>query len=249
MAGVLEKRQIQYEIHHLAQLLPVDLPASYEAADVLVIKKGADHLLSDKGGADALFEEARRLTVDRREKSSMGDRLVNCHKNYTNCITDEGQTAVYAEGKGFKGTNVAFSTVPLIATVRERLPLVLKNNKLANLVGETNVYPDLEPHQAYVPDKEGKHKAVDGCGIGVHGDRERKITVGIRLGEPFPLVFGWFHKQSKKKTERVGELLRIDLEHGDIYIMSEKATGRDCAKNGLSVQHGAGRDKANYAKF
>jgi len=65
------------------------------------------------------------------------------------------------------------------------------------------------------------------CGIGFHGDSERRKVIGIRLGdgESSPLHYQWF-----SKSEAVGERLIIPLNSGDMYVMSEKAVGTDWKK-------------------
>ena len=75
-----------------------------------------------------------------------------------------------------------------------------------------------------------------------------------RLGESFPMKFGWMFSSNngvvRKYAGRYGELLQLQLNHCDIYLMSEKATVRDAGKRRrLSVQHGAGRDDVHYEKF
>ena len=51
-----------------------------------------------------------------------------------------------------------------------------------------------------------------------------------------------FHKQSNLTSRK--------LNHGDIYIMSEKAVGTDWKKNSiLSVRHAAGCDKYLKSKY
>ena len=58
-----------------------------------------------------------------------------------------------------------------------------------------------------------------------------------------PLKFQWF-----QMSRPLGRVLEITLEHGDMYVMSEKATGFDWMSNrkGKTLRHAAGADK--YAK-
>ena len=70
--------------------------------------------------------------------------------------------------------------------------------------------------------------------------------MGVRLGEAtrsMPLKFQWF-----QMSRPLGRVLEITLEHGDMYVMSEKATGFDWMSNrkGKTLRHAAGADK--YAK-
>ena len=60
------------------------------------------------------------------------------------------------------------------------------------------------------------------CGVGFHGDDERRIVISVRLGCENNLQYQWFYKQLP-----IGERANIVLEHGDMYVMSEKAVGTD----------------------
>jgi alkylated DNA repair dioxygenase AlkB len=83
----------------------------------------------------------------------------------------------------------------------------------------------------------------DKTGIGFHGDTERNIVVGLRLGQPIPLVFAWFHK-----TKPISEKITLNLNAGDLYILSHKAVGNDWKKQNLmTLRHAAGSKK--YTSF
>ena len=60
------------------------------------------------------------------------------------------------------------------------------------------------------------------CGIGRHGDAEGKIVVCARLVYSFPLLYQWYKGFKIASSE-----VRITLDHGDLYFMSEKAVGED----------------------
>lgn len=77
------------------------------------------------------------------------------------------------------------------------------------------------------------------CGIGFHGDSERMKVIGVRLGEKMPLHYQWF-----QNSKPVGERIKLMLNDGDLYVMSEKATGNDWKKKKeLTLRHAAGCDK------
>ena len=59
---------------------------------------------------------------------------------------------------------------------------------------------------------------INKCGIGWHGDGERRKVIGVRLGETIPLAYLWY-----KNNKPLGKKIVINLNHGDLYIMSEKA--------------------------
>jgi len=83
---------------------------------------------------------------------------------------------------------------------------------------------------------------INKCGIGYHGDTERKIVIGIRLGASMPLCFKWFTKGEPINAD--SHKIQIILNDGDIYLMSEKAVGYDWKKkNKVTLRHAAGCDK------
>jgi hypothetical protein len=117
-----------------------------------------------------------------------------------------------------KGRIVSFKDVPLLNTVKKNLPLYF-GKKTEKLIAEGNYY--------YDPKK---------CYIGFHGDAERMIVVGIRVGKPFPLHYQWY-----QNGETIGKRLEIKLNDGDIYAMSAKAVGTDWKKRlTQTLRHAAG---------
>ena len=80
---------------------------------------------------------------------------------------------------------------------------------------------------------------IDECGIGFHGDTERKIVICARLGATIPIHFQWFHRHKPIGSRKI-----FTPNHGDIYIMSEKAVGNDWRKSSLyTLRHAAGSTK------
>ena len=70
-------------------------------------------------------------------------------------------------------------------------------------------------------------------------DSERKMVACIRLGASTPLHYQWFVQGAP-----VGKRVKLLLNHGDFYIMSEKATGFDWKKRIIpTLRHAAGADK------
>ena len=83
---------------------------------------------------------------------------------------------------------------------------------------------------------------VSKCGIGYHGDGERKKVFAVRMGPTegaMPLYYQWYHR-----SEKVGPRIQLDLCDGDMYMMSAKAVGFDwLKKNILTLRHATGCDK------
>jgi hypothetical protein len=74
---------------------------------------------------------------------------------------------------------------------------------------------------------------------------ERKIVIAIRLGESIPLLFHWFYK-----SKPIGTKIKINLDHGDIYIMNEKAVGTDGYNKTIPIlKHATGYKKYGLFLF
>ena len=74
------------------------------------------------------------------------------------------------------------------------------------------------------------------CGIGFHGDSERKKVIACSLGESRPIHWQWY-----QYSKPIGERIKFTLDNGDMYIMSEKTTGYDWKKRNIkTLRHAAG---------
>ena len=196
-------------------------------ACVLVAKNGASFILETTGrSADDMLEELKSLEWDSKFYSKKHGKVVNKNARSNLCFDDESQEADYEQGKG---TIVSFESVPCVKMIRETLV-------------------DL----AYSPEtdlRDGALKAegnryTGGQGIGFHGDTERKIVMAVRLGDPIPLQYQWFFGGNP-----VGDRIELNLEHGDIYFMSEKAVGNDWKRRIIpTLRHAAGSPKYTTIK-
>ena len=75
------------------------------------------------------------------------------------------------------------------------------------------------------------------CYIGFHGDTERKIVMAVRLGATIPIHYRWY--QEGKPIE--GKEWSININDGDMYIMSDKAVGTDWKRRKIkTLRHAAG---------
>jgi len=118
-----------------------------------------------------------------------------------------------------KGRIVNFNDLECLARIKYELVGVLDEP----LVAEGNHYYDIEE-----------------CGIGFHGDAERKLVFALRLGSSIPLHYQWF-----LRFQSIGKRVKISLNSGDMYMMSEKAVGQDWLKSSmLTLRHAAGCQKS-----
>lgn len=168
------------------------------------------------GSADVLLQEQVQLQYD--TQAFMYGRVVNKHARYNLCFAPEGQEPDYENGKG---RVVSFDDVPYLKQLRNAFPEII-GTKAAGLFTEGNHYYD-----------------VTKSGIGFHGDMERRKVIAVRLGASMPLHYQWFY-QSKP----IGIRGALTLNHGDLYVMSEKAVGTDWKKRSqLTLRHAAGAEK------
>lgn len=200
------------EMINLNHGLPNNIDA--EQACVLIIRNGVSEILSKiKSNADLMFAEQSNLNADK--KALMYGRVVNKHARHNLCFADFSQEPDYENGLG---RVVSFTDVPLTKKIRDELSNFL-GNKASNLPAEGNYYFDASK-----------------TGIGFHGDSERRIVVAIRLGESIPLVYNWFYN-----SQSIGQPINLVLNHGDMYVMSEKAVGTDWKKKSIyTLRHAAG---------
>lgn len=212
------------ELIDLAALVGNSRAFLYEGAQVrvapaaiLLVRGGAQKIMEKLGAsAEELFAEQLELDPDR--KALMKGRVVNKHARWNLCFTEEPQEPDYDAGKG---RVVAFTDVPQLDALQSALRFYF-GNKAAGLKAEANYYFDVEK-----------------CGIGFHGDSERKIVVAVRLGAAFPLCFHWYYKGG-----RVGARQVILPDSGDLYAMSDKAVGWDWKRSSIpTLRHAAGCGK------
>jgi hypothetical protein len=181
-------------------------------AYILVVRNGVS-FLSDNNVE--LMDELKSLNWD--TKALMYGRVVNKKARHNLCFASESQEADYQNGKG---TVISFDDVPLLNDIRNQLQGLI--DVKSELLAEGNYYYDISK-----------------CGIGFHGDAERKIVIGMRLGASMPLDYQWYIN-----SKPVGSRMRIEIDDGDFYFMSEKATGNDWKKKSIyTLRHAAGAEK------
>lgn len=204
---------IKTQLINLNSFLPPELTA--EEAAVLVIRDG---LRFFDLTADKLYLEQKNLAPDTQYYDRRRKRVLNKNARHNLCFDETAQDCDIENGCG---TVIAYSDVPLLQKLRNHLSSAIgpKGDKLA---AEGNYYYDARM-----------------CGIGFHGDAERRRVFALRLGASIPLHYQWFHR-----FRPIGERVKIMLNHGDMYIMSSKAVGRDWRKSSiLTLRHAAGADK------
>jgi len=197
-----------------------DWLARVDQRPCVLVARGAAALFATPGGDRGLQKLALQLKgIPYDTKAKMRGSVKNKLARHCVCVGDEASEPNYEEGRG---RIVTFDgPAPRLSAIREKLPAFF-GPKAEGLVAEINHY--------YNASK---------CGIGYHGDGERQLVIGVRVGRPMPLCF-WWHRGAA----RLGERTRIDLYSGDLYAMSAKAVGRDWRKSVFpTVRHAAGAAK------
>ena len=254
-----QEHSVEVEIYHLNKLLVGVNLGEGEApvnAYVLVARDAVSAILDDgdvdleEAGSfrvDALYEEQDALEKD--TKAYMYGRVVDKKARHNLCFGVKGQEPDYEAGKG---RIVAFEDVPLLENIRGKLEEIMPGEACSKMICEGNYYYD-------AVGQEGKPAL---CYIGFHGDSERRKVIGVRLGASFKFHYQWYGlpeydeeatKKAKKKNNKardryvkkmLGKRLEITLNHGDLYIMSEKAVGTDwMSKKVITLRHAAGDAK------
>lgn len=196
------------------QLSNEEQPDAY----ILHIKNGVNILLENSGyNAKMLFEEQKALQYDKQ--AFMYGRVVNKHARWNLCFDEKSREPDYQSGKG---RIIGFDEVPIMNYLKTQFKIYF-GEKTENLKVESNYYYDTTK-----------------CGIGFHGDSERRKVIGVRIGNAsMPIYYQWYYK-----SEKVGDLYQIPLDAGDIYVMSEKAVGTDWKKKNIfTLRHATGADK------
>jgi len=185
-----------------------------DKAEILVIKNGIN-LFTD---SRELFDYLIKLDWDKEYWDNRRQRVLNKRARYNLVFGEFNQKADF-ENK--KGTIYDINEIDALKTVK---------NELGNYFGDE--FKNLECEGNYYYD-------INKCGIGYHGDSERKKVVGMRFGESCNLHYWWYY-QSKRINNRIS----IPLDNGDIYIMNFKAAGTDWKKRNIyTLRHSTGCEK------
>lgn len=191
----------------------IDIPEHPELPESgIVIFRG---ILSELVDIEKFRKEQLKLEYDKM--ALMRGRVVNKLARWNLCFTEEEQEPDYDEGRG---RTYSFNDLKYLKQVRKGLGEKF-GRKAKNLLAESNYYYNMK-----------------NCGIGFHGDTERKIVLCCSLGETTNLFFRWYFKD-----RRIYSPFQFEIHEGDIYIMSEAAVGNNWKKKAPCLRHAAGSQK------
>lgn len=141
-------------------------------------------------------------------------RVLNKHARYNVCFGDEDRPSDF-ENK--KGTIISWKRLPKIESYK---------HKLESIFGDSF-------------EAEGNYYFNAGCGIGFHGDTERRKVIGMCFGSTRQI--GW-RKYFDGKP--IGDTIKVTLNDGDVYVMSDLAVGWNWKKRKIETwRHAAGGPK------
>ena len=210
------------EFISISEKLPVHLRPDNEAGILVIRSSGVEGetIPVSKNFADNLLKEQKggvnynKKYWDVRRKRTLNKRA---RENIVFWETE------IAHSDDYKQCSVkAFSNVPFL-------------HKIKVLLG------DICGAKAVNLNAEGNHYHHSKAGIGFHGDAERKIVICLSLGASSTVRYQW---RMPRSSEHKHSPVDVVVNHGDIYIMSEKATGFDWKKRSrVRVVHSAGHSK------
>lgn len=200
-------------LHEIAgETLQLNIPEG-GAGYVLIIRGGAKVF----GDVEEMKKEMGGFEWDKKYWCARRKKVLNKHARANVCFDVHACDADYEQGQG---TIVSWDAVPEVAKIRSGLKFML-GRKGQDLVCEGNQY------------------FSEKCGIGFHGDAERRKVVAVRLGNAMRMQWCWYFKHSA-----VGRKCEVLLEDGDMYIMEEKAVGTDWRRSSIfTLRHAAGAEK------
>ena len=221
MSQWFSSKQFDSKIYDLTYNLNTDSEADSETDLQSIEKTPEAYILIVKNGVNAfcdsadLFTELKNLNWD--TKALMRGRVVNKHARHNLCFSEFSQESDFENGRG---TIVNLDLVPHLKSIKNGLSEI--HTKNIDLQIEGNNYYD-----------------INKCGIGFHGDSERKKVIGIRVGASMPIVFQWYYK-----FQSISHKFKFNLESGDLYVMCSKAVGTDWKRSSIyTLRHAAGCEK------
>jgi len=203
------------ELVMVSDALPSGLREANEAA-TLIVRNGAGLLLGRASAANELRSEQAAVAYDKLFWNARQKKTLNKQARYNVVF---GPEAVAHDATYEQPTVHPLRALPLLDGVRSVLPQWL-GAKAEGLYAEGNHYYEKK------------------SGIGFHGDAERKVVICLSLGSSATLRYQWRKPNSSAPFR---EPVDVTVHHGDVYIMSEKATGNDwMSRSKYRVVHGAG---------
>lgn len=203
------------ELYDLSTFAPADLQGEHTQNAYLFIFRNGIEYISDYTSYEIAEEQ---YSQDWDRKAWMRGRVVNKRARFNLVYGDRQVDPEYAKKES---RIVAWDSIPKTQSLRNNLSEFF-GPKAQALKGEGNFY--------YEPSV---------CGIGYHGDSERRVVIAARMGESAPIHFQWYMNGLP-----VGPNKKFALHDGDVYAMSDKTTGHDWKRRLVpTLRHATGCKK------
>ena len=210
MEEIKKNLKVESEYYRLDEMVDEE---GLEPAAILIVRNGLQKLIGEN--PEKMMDEQLSFEWDKKYWDNRRGKVLNKHARYNVCF---GEKSVEANFEQKQGTIIGFDRVPILKNLKESLGGFF-GDKAKELEVEGNLYYNVKK-----------------CGIGFHGDSERKRVIACSLGASRPIHWQWYH-QSKP----IGRRLKFEIGSGDIYIMSEKASGFDWKRRSQkTLRHAAG---------
>jgi hypothetical protein len=198
---------IKHNLYDLSKLIPPGL-VDNECCLFLVMKQFINHEKSKQ-----MFDMLSQLNWDSKYFDVRRNKVLNKHARHNLCFANYNSEPDY---ENRMGRVYNMSNIPDLFVLKEQIKDMIN----LDLFCEGNYYYDLRK-----------------CGIGWHGDGERKKNVGVRFGDTLDLHFRWYYM-----NQIVSNTLTVTLNSGDAYIMGDKTIGNDWKKRNIyTLRHACGK--------
>jgi len=216
---IIENMGATATIVNLKDYLPEELHAAANDAYILYSFDLAEKILENTNHTlNSLYLEQLEIDWDRKYYDTRRKKVLNKHARGNVCYDNEPIEPDY-ENK--QGRVISWESIPGLNIINKKIG-ELFGEKVKGMPAEGNHYFDLKK-----------------CGIGWHGDSERRKVLALRLGAEMDMNFHWWHR-----CKRIGERFSMVLPHGSVYLMSEWAVGTKWRSSSLlTLRHSAGSEK------
>jgi hypothetical protein len=224
-----KKLQLPCYREKLNDLLPEELAATSEHAEVLILPGALKFLLGEKDSSDM---EACLFATDFNEKA------ISLYNKKKKVKRHAQQSVVFATDEDRQELKDPEDSQEYQAVVHSMTDLT-HGQRLCQIISKLAERPDLAECVAECNCYKNTRKKPGQCGVGFHGDQESDVVWALRKGNAMYLSYQWFLRNLP-----VGARFCRELESDTIYFMSKKAVGNDYKKSSiLTLRHAAGGEK------
>lgn len=218
-----EKLNCTCELLHMND--PLKFAQRSKKVGVLIIRNAVNTICNIPQLSDRILTELTDKTWDKQYFDTRRQKVLNKRARWNVCIKNDAKPADY---ENRQGTVLSYNEVPNLGLWKKTMEEII--NEPNELECEGNMYYDAKK-----------------CGIGFHGDAERKKVVAASFcSKDVVREIRW---QWYIDSLRVGQPVVVKLYNGDCYIMSEKATGFDWKRRNIfTLRHAAGVEGNKYLK-